>query len=79
MQFSNWASNVTGWSKHPERFENVVKGIKNSSLKDSLKTVVVHSNTYCIGSAKAREILDKHGLIADKVKVEQNGYGPNTS
>ena len=42
LHFTNGDFNVTGWSKHPERFENVVKGIKNSSLRDSLKTVVVN-------------------------------------
>ena len=79
LQFSNGASNVTSWSKHPERFENVVKAIKNCSLKDSLKTVVVHSNNICIGSTKAREILDRHGLTEDKVKVEEKAYGPDSS
>ena len=79
MQFSNTRTDVTGWTKNPEKFENVVKGIKKCSLRDSLKTVVVESSTYCIGSTKAREILDKHGLTADKVKVEQNSYDRDTS
>ena len=79
LQFSIGNSDVTGWSKHPERFENVVKAIKNCSLRDSLKTVVVYSTDYCIGSTKAREILDKHGLTADKVKVEEKFYDRDSS
>ena len=79
LQFSIGNSDVTGWSKHPERFENVVKAIKNCSLRDSLRTVVVSSTDKCIGSNKAREILDRHGLTEDKLKVEENSYSRDTS
>ena len=79
LHFSNNVSDATGWTKHPERFENIVKAIKNCSLRDSLKTVVVNTTIHCIGSTKAREILDRNGLTEDKVKVEEKWYEPDSS
>jgi hypothetical protein len=48
------------WDTHNYRFENIVKGIKKSQLKDSLSKIDVHS-TY-IRKSIAQEILNQHGL-----------------
>jgi hypothetical protein len=48
------------WGANSYRFENIVKGIKNSKLRHSLKALSVY---WCeIGKEKAQQILDSHGL-----------------
>jgi hypothetical protein len=73
--WSGHPSYGNGWHSYEHRFENIVKGIKNCGLKDSLKTIDVH---HCqIGKAKASEILSKHGLRAISV-VEDKDIAPMT-
>jgi hypothetical protein len=62
-------SNNNSWGSHEHRFENIVKGIKNCGLKDSLKTIDVYECE--IGKAKASEILSKHGLGAITVVADK--------
>jgi hypothetical protein len=66
---SNWEN---GWRSHENRFENIVKGIKNCGLKNSLKTIDLYA---CyIGKAKASEILSNHGLGAITVVDDEEIY-----
>ncbi|CAI2361281.1 unnamed protein product [Moneuplotes crassus] len=57
------------WDKYPDRFEKIVVAIKNSSLKDSLKTLNVHKCK--ISSSKVGEQLATHELSHINV-VEEN-------
>jgi hypothetical protein len=68
-------SSHNSWGSHEHRFENIVKGIKNCGLKDSLKTIDVYNCE--IGKAKASEILSKHGLGAITV-VDDKHIAPMT-
>jgi hypothetical protein len=62
LMYCGHSSYGNSWGSHEHRFENIVKGIKNCGLKDSLKTIDVYECE--IGKAKASEILSKHGLGA---------------
>jgi hypothetical protein len=48
------------WGANSYRFENIVKGIKNSKLRHSLKALSVCDCE--IGKEKAQQILNSHGL-----------------
>ena len=77
IQFSNTRSEVVGWTDRADRFSRVAKAVKESSLSQSLKTIVVWKTSDCLGKEKAREVLDQHGLT--HVQVEEKCYNPNTS
>jgi hypothetical protein len=57
-----------GWAEKPERFENIVKGIAKSKLKDSIKIIgVLEIN---ISKIEAEAILTKHGLSKVNVIIQ---------
>ncbi|CAI2361431.1 unnamed protein product [Moneuplotes crassus] len=58
------------WNSYPERFEKIVIAIKNSSLKDSLKTLNV--NSCKISASKVTELLTNHCLSHISVVEEGN-------
>ncbi|CAI2361433.1 unnamed protein product [Moneuplotes crassus] len=59
------------WDKYPDRFEKIVVAIKNSSLKDSLKTLNIYKCN--ISASKVGEQLTDHGLSHINV-VEEDNY-----
>jgi hypothetical protein len=64
------------WGTKSYRFENIVKGIKNCELKNSLTQIDVY---YCqIGKSKAQEILNKHGLNGITAVEQENTKNPMT-
>jgi hypothetical protein len=58
------------WDEHPERVENIIKGIKGSGLRDSLQKLDVKECK--IGKEEVQKMLDKHGL-ASITAVEEVG------
>jgi hypothetical protein len=59
------------WSKHPERFENIIKAISECGLSKSLETIDVKESGIEVPQAKA--ILAKHGVGHIEVVEEING------
>ncbi|CAI2385541.1 unnamed protein product [Moneuplotes crassus] len=66
--YDSWCNQE--WDKYPDRFEKIVVAIKNSSLKDSLKTLNVYSCK--ISPSKVGEQLETHGLSHISVVQENN-------
>jgi len=66
--YHNWCN--MEWDKYPDRFEKIVVAIKNSSLKDSLKTLNVRKCK--ISSSKVGEQLAAHGLSHINLGEEDN-------
>ena len=58
------------WDKYPDRFENIIIAIKNSTLKDSLQTIDIIKCK--ITKDKVSELLIKHGLTNVSVIEECN-------
>jgi hypothetical protein len=56
------------WDKHPERIENIIKGIKESGLRDSLHELDV--NNCIIKKEEVQKMLDKHELTSIKAVEE---------
>jgi hypothetical protein len=62
------------WKENPYRFHNIVKGIENSSLKDSLKKIDIHD---CgISIEKAQEYLFFEGLEKPILAVDESDCEP---
>jgi hypothetical protein len=49
------------WDTHPERFENIIKGIKKSELKDSLRKIDTKDSGLDI--SQVQRMLNNHGLF----------------
>ncbi|CAI2387701.1 unnamed protein product [Moneuplotes crassus] len=54
------------WSNHPDRFENIIAGIKNCSLKDSLKIINIHKCGITVSQVES--LLLSHNLSHISVK-----------
>ena len=66
LSFSKWGMlEETQWRKDSSYFENIIVAIKNSGLKDSLKTIDIEE--WCLKRKEVRNVLDKHGL--ENIKV----------
>ncbi|CAI2364220.1 unnamed protein product [Moneuplotes crassus] len=65
---ANWSNQE--WDKYPDRFEKIIIAIKNSSLKDSLKTLNLKECKISI--SKATSLLSTHGLPHISVIQEVN-------
>jgi hypothetical protein len=61
------------WESNPHRFENIIKGISKSGLKDSLKKLNIYDCD--IEKDKVEEVLDQYGL-KDKIIVVEEIEGP---
>jgi hypothetical protein len=67
---AGYANKFNHWDEHPERVENIIKGIKRSGLRHSLQMLDV--NKCKIGKEEVQKMLDKHGL-ASITAVEEVG------
>jgi hypothetical protein len=61
------------WNDHPERFENIVLGIKNCNLKHSLTEIDLFNSGISLETAQI--LLEKHGLGHIKA-VEKAWHNP---
>jgi hypothetical protein len=61
------------WNDHPERFENIVLGIKNCNLKHSLTEIDLFNSGISLETAQI--LLEKHGLGHIKA-VEKTWHNP---
>ena len=63
----NGRSDICKWRSKNERFENIIKGIANSSLKNSLTTIQIKKES--MGLMKAEDVLKKYGLKNIRVEI----------
>jgi len=70
LSFDHCGYSVTSmkWNEYPERFENIVKAISKSNLKDSL--TIININSCNISVSKVEEQLSKYNISHINV-VEQ--------
>jgi hypothetical protein len=64
----------SNWEENPLRFENIVKGIKQSGLKNSLKQIDIYQ---CgISKDKAQEVLNSYGFknVIEAVETNQTPF-----
>jgi hypothetical protein len=59
---AEYENKFDNWNEHPERVENVIKGIRKSGLRYSLQKLDV--NECKIGKEEVQKMLDKHGLAS---------------
>lgn len=64
---------LSNWKKYPHRLTNILKAIKNSGLKDSLKELWI--DWHCgLTIQEAQEMVNQHGLR--HIKVKDRAPGP---